>query len=187
MRPAALALVLLALLAAPAAAQDGAFSEIPLLDHDGNEVLLHRDLLHGKTVVMASFFTSCLAVCPEVTRKMKTIERRLGARCGRQVHLISISVDPETDTPERLRAYRERHGVDSDCWTFVTGTPENVDAALRELGFFSDTAENHTSLLVIGHEPVGNWRKADGLGPIKPMMHAIRLALEDAHSLENGR
>jgi protein SCO1/2 len=136
--------------------------------------------MHDKTVVMASFFTSCLSVCPKVTSMMKDVERRLGPRVGRQVHLISFSVDPETDTPERLRAYRARHGIDDDSWTFVTGTPENVDLALRELGFYSDTAENHTSLVVVGDERAGNWRKADGLGRSKAVMRLIRQALDEA-------
>jgi protein SCO1/2 len=169
----------LCLAATSAGAQDGAFSEIPLVDHDGHQFQLHQDLLHDKTVVMASFFTSCLAVCPKVTRLMKDVEHRLGPRCGRQVHLISFSVDPETDTPERLRAYRKRHGIDEDCWTFVTGTPENMDLALRELGFFSDMAENHTSLIVVGDEQAGNWRKAEGLGKSKAVMKLIRQALDD--------
>jgi protein SCO1/2 len=179
-RARAIAAGLLLLAASATQAQDRAFSEIQLIDHEGREVLLHRDLIHDKTLVMASFFTSCVAVCPKVTEMMSDVHRRLGVRSGRQVHLLFLSVDPETDTPERLRAYRERHGIDDPNWLFITGTPENMDLALRELGFFSDTAENHTSLVVVGNEQAGNWRKADGLGRSKAVMKLIRLALDDA-------
>lgn len=161
---------------APARA-GGAFPDVPLVDQDGREVLLHRDLLEGKVLVLSSFFTSCPIVCPKVMRRLRGVRSWLGDRAGREVHLVSFSVDPETDTPQRLRRYAERHRID---WTLVTGEPENVDRALRELGFYSDMAENHTSIVLVADERRGTWRKADGYeGRRRDITRLVRQALEE--------
>lgn len=81
--------------------------------------------LRGNVLVLDFFFTSCRTVCPVQTSRMAQVQERLDDTAG--VHLISFSVDPETDTPDVLKAYAGRYGADSTRWSFLTGAPEAMD------------------------------------------------------------
>ncbi len=88
--------------------------------------------LEGKVWIASFFFTSCPSVCPELTRKMKELEERV--RGNDDIRLVSFSVDPDTDTPEKLRAYREKFGIDTDQWVFLTGTRQQMlDVVLGQM------------------------------------------------------
>ena len=85
----------------PSAAQKY-FSDVELINQDGEKVRFYSDVLKGKTVVVNAFFTTCTSVCPPMNRSMEKIQAALGPRVGKDVFLVSITVDPETDTPPRL-------------------------------------------------------------------------------------
>jgi protein SCO1 len=138
------------------------FTDVVLTDQNGKEVRLYSDLLAGKIVVINSFFATCHGSCPVMGAAFRKIQSALGDRLGRDVHLISITVDPETDTPERLRNYAKSASAEKG-WHFVTGDKANVQQALRKLGLLTDTKETHTAVMLIGNEPKGVWKKAFGL------------------------
>lgn len=100
--------------------------EWTLTDHEGKP-FGSKDLV-GDVFIASFFFTSCPSVCPEITRKMKELEERV--RDDENIRLISFSVDPETDTPEKLRAYREKFGIKGEQWVFLTGTREQIHQVL---------------------------------------------------------
>ncbi len=79
------------------------FSDVELLDQDGRKVRFYSDMLKGKIVVVNAFFTTCTSVCPPMNRSMEKIQEALGDRLGKEVFLVSISVDPLTDTPPRIK------------------------------------------------------------------------------------
>lgn len=93
-----------------------------LTSHDGKP-FGSKDL-EGKVYIASFFFTSCPSICPELTRAMQQLEQRM--RDDEDVRFVSFSVDPETDTPEKLRAYREKFGITGDQWVFLTGTREQM-------------------------------------------------------------
>jgi protein SCO1/2 len=93
--------------------------------------------LRGKVLAVSFVFTTCSDTCPVVTAKLAEIRRRLGADFGRRVHFASISVDPLTDTPERLRAYAAKFGADGPGWSFLTGKPADVDDVVRGFGAYA--------------------------------------------------
>lgn len=133
-----------------------------LTDQDGRP--FGSAQLDGKVWVAGFAFTSCRSICPMLTSQMANLQRRL-ARHGDRVHLVTITVDPETDTPEVLRAYAERHHADLARWSFLTGAPEQVRTTL-ERGFFV---------------PVGDRREIEGGYDI---LHTGRLVLVDrAHRM----
>lgn len=154
------------------------FTDVVLVDQDGEPMRLYSDLLRGKTVVISPFFTSCTGVCPVLTGKLAAIQRRFADRLGKDLRLISISVDPETDTPERLKAYAERFNA-GPGWYFVAGKKENVDWALYKLGQYVEEKEAHTNILIIGNETTGRWRKVFGLSPPEELIHAVEEVLDD--------
>ncbi|HEX6085994.1 MAG TPA: SCO family protein [Thermoanaerobaculia bacterium] len=172
-------LALLLLLATAASASDfrkaglNYFTDVELLDQDGKKVRFYSDLIAGKVVVINSFFASCSGSCPVMSAAFRRIQSALGDRVGRDVHLVSITVDPETDTPEQLRAFA-KNAKAGPGWHLVTGSKENVTAALRKLGLFTETKETHTSVVLIGNEPHGVWKKAFGLADADEIVRLVR-------------
>jgi protein SCO1/2 len=97
-----------------------------------------------------------------MSRNMEKIQEALGDRLGKEVFLVSISVDPVTDTPPRLKEYARKFHA-RPGWTFLTGKKENVDWALYKVGQYVETKDDHTTIWIIGNEATGLWKKALGL------------------------
>lgn len=171
-------------LAAPAAADLAAspaqsyFGEIPLVNQDGQTMRLYSDLIRDKIVVIDFMFTSCTGACPIMSNNFARIQEWLGGRLGKDVHLISVSVDPENDTPAKLKEYAARYKA-RPGWYFLTGTRENVDAALRKLGNYVETPEAHQNLFIIGNERSGLWKKAFGLAAPEALLPIVQSVVED--------
>lgn len=138
------------------------FTDVELVDQNGEKVRFYSDLLAGKVVIINSFFATCNGSCPVMSGTFRKIQAALGDRLGRDVHLISISVDPETDTPAKLRKFAGQAKAQPG-WHFVTGDKKNVNQALYKLGLLTETKESHTAIVLIGNEPKGVWKKAFGL------------------------
>jgi protein SCO1 len=149
------------------------FTDLPLLDQDGRKVRLYSDLIAGKTIVVNSFFASCSGSCPVMTGTFRKIQSALGDRLGRDVHMISITVDPENDTPAQLRKFANDAAA-KPGWRFVTGDKEHVAQALQKLGLKTDTKETHTAVVIIGNEPKGVWKKAFGLAPSDEVLKLVQ-------------
>jgi protein SCO1/2 len=106
------------------------------------------------------------------------IQDRLGDRLGKDVHLISISVDPVNDTPAKLKEFAARFKA-RPGWFFLTGTKENVDAALRKLGQYVETRESHQNLFLIGNDRTGLWKKAFGLARPEDIFPVVDSVVND--------
>src|SRR5215207_3927345 len=91
-----------------AAAAQKYFSDVELVDQDGRRLRFYSDVLKGRTVVINAFFTTCTSVCPPMNRNLEKVQEALGQRLGKDVFILSISVDPLTDTPPRLKEYSRR-------------------------------------------------------------------------------
>ena len=137
------------------------FPDVTLVTHEGKEVNFYRDLVQGKVVSINFIFTSCKDVCPAETARMRQVQKLLGERVGDDVHMYSISTDPEVDTPEVLAAYRKKFGVE-EGWTFLTGKKDEIDLLQRKLGLLITDLEDprdHNINLVVGNEETGRWMK----------------------------
>ena len=130
--------------------------DVWLTDQNGARHRLHSDLIEGKSVMIQFFFTSCTTVCPVLATVFRGVQDRAGDRLGDDLHLISISVDPVVDTPERLAAFAKHHGA-KEGWTFLTGDPDDIRDVLTSFGVYTRKKEEHSSLAVIGHQPSGTW------------------------------
>lgn len=154
------------------------FSDVILVNQDGEEMRLYSDLIQGKVVVINSFFTTCTGVCPIMIKKFTEIANALGDRVGKDVHLISISVDPETDTVPRLKEYAERINAPAG-WYFLGGPKKNVDQALTKLGQIVSARENHKNIFIIGNARTGLWKKAFGLAPGEEILRIVEEVVND--------
>lgn len=149
------------------------FTDLELVDQNGEKIRFYSDLLAGKIVVINSFFATCNGSCPVMSGTFRKIQAVLGDRLGRDVHLISISVDPETDTPAQLRKFAKAASA-APGWHFVTGDKKNVEAALHKLGLRTNSKETHTAVVLIGNEPKGVWKKAFGLAPSEDVVKLVQ-------------
>jgi protein SCO1 len=154
------------------------FSDVELLDQDGRKVRFYTDMLKGKTVVVNAFFTTCTSVCPPMNRNMEKMQEALGDRVGKDVFLVSISVDPATDTPPRLKEYARRFHA-KPGWVFLTGKKENVDWALYKVGQYVESKDDHTTIIVIGNEATGLWKKALGMAKSEELLQIVRSVADD--------
>jgi protein SCO1/2 len=154
------------------------FTDVILINQYGEQMRFYSDLIRGKVVVINVFFTSCAGVCPPMARTLAAISERLGDKLGKQVHLISISVDPTTDTPERLREFAKKFNA-RPGWFFLTGKKENVELALSKLGQYVEVREDHSNIIIVGNEPTGLWKKAFGLAPPEELMRVVESVLND--------
>jgi protein SCO1/2 len=154
------------------------FSDVELIDQDGQKVRFYTDVLKNKVVVINTFFTTCTSICPPMNRNFEKIQEALGDRLGKDVFLVSISVDPATDTPTRLKEYGRRFHA-RPGWMFLTGKKENLDWALYKLGQYVETKDDHTSIFIIGNEPKGLWKKAFGLAKAEELIKIVEDVIKD--------
>jgi cytochrome oxidase Cu insertion factor (SCO1/SenC/PrrC family) len=161
----------------PTAAQKY-FTDVELIDQDGRRVRLYSDLLKGKVVVINTFFTTCDATCPMLAAGFAKIQKWLGDRLGKDVYLISISVDPETDTPPRLKEYAAKFNAHPG-WFFLTGDKKNVDFALEKFGQVLEKKNDHLNLFYIGNEKTGLWKKAFGLANGDELIKVVESVMND--------
>jgi len=138
--------------------------DVPLLDQTGKAVHFYSDLVEGKVVAMNFIFTTCTTICPPMGATFARVQKELGERVGRDVHLISVSVDPTTDTPQRLEAWSQRFGA-GPGWTLVTGSKPNIDRLLKALQVFNADYTEHSPTVLVGNDPANHWMRAYGLAP----------------------
>ena len=181
MRPLPLLLAVgIVLTAASLAAQpDGMMSlsvpDVPLRDQNGKVVHLYSDLIRGNAVVMNFVFTSCTTICSPMGANFGALQSQV----GRDVRLISISIDPGTDTPERLKKWSsqfQRGSLQGATWTLLTGSRENVDRALKALGAYTANRFNHAPMLLVGDGQTNRWIRANGLVAPSEVVKMIKRA-----------
>jgi cytochrome oxidase Cu insertion factor (SCO1/SenC/PrrC family) len=139
------------------------FPNLELVTQDGATVHFHDDLLKGKTVLINFLFTTCTGVCSPMTANLARVQKLLGDRVGRDIVMISITVDPENDTPAALKAFAAKFDV-KPGWYFLTGSKANVDAVLAKLGGYVSDKNQHSSVVLVGNVARGGWQKMLAVG-----------------------
>jgi YVTN family beta-propeller protein len=136
--------------------------DVNVLDQDGNALHFYSDLIKDKTVAINFIFTNCTTICPPLAATFARVQKEMGDKVGKDVHFISISVDPLTDTPERLKAWGAKFKA-GPGWTFVTGEKQEMDKLLNALGAAVSKREDHTPAMIIGNDAKGVWTRTYGL------------------------
>lgn len=154
------------------------FTDVMLVNQHGEKMRFYSDLLQGKVVIINSFFATCAGSCLPLNRNLEKLQQGLGAHMGKDVHIISISVDPAVDTPANLKAYAKKLNA-GPGWYFLTGTKESVEFALKKIGQFVDNKQDHLNIFIIGNERTGLWKKAFGLAKSDELMKVVDSVLAD--------
>lgn len=142
--------------------QSDQFSNVLLFDQHGSPVRFYDDLVRDKTVIINLMYTGCGETCPANTAELAKINDLLGQRMGRDIIMVSLSIDPVADTPARLKQYWESFGA-KPGWLFVTGKPAEIDRLRRELGAYDlDPAidanpSQHAGFITVGNDRTDRW------------------------------
>lgn len=149
------------------------FTDTELTTHDGNKVRFYSDVLDGHVVAINVMYTSCKGACPMLTQKLAQVSRELGDLFGTQIYFVSVSNDPERDTPQALSEFARKQGVNLDGWTFLTGSKLKVDGVIKKIGLYSSRFEQHKSIILLGNTRTGRWQKVEPNLPYQAM--AVKL------------
>ena len=137
---------------------EGYIPNLQVKNQDGETVRFYDDLIKGKIVIISFIYTSCTDICPLTTARLSQLEDRLGDALGRDVFMISMTVDPKRDTPEKMKefsaAFQTRPG-----WTFVTGALEDIRAINYKFGERSEILSEHRNQIVLGNDATGEWQR----------------------------
>ena len=147
--------------------------DAPLQDQDGRNVRFVQDAVGGRIVVVDTFFTNCGLICPILGAIFADLQDQLGDLLGRDVRLISISVDPLTDIPPRLKKYAAQWEA-RPGWYFLTGEKKNVDRVLEGLGLYSADFREHPSAFLVGDVREGTWTRIYGFATPEQLMGHVK-------------
>lgn len=154
------------------------FTDVILVNQDGEKMRFYSDLLKGKTVIINSFFATCQGSCLPITRNLEKVQEALGDRLGKDARIISISVDPEVDTPAELKAFGRKFHARAG-WYFLTGSKENVEFVLKKIGQFVSDKQDHYNIVIIGNDRTNLWKKAFGLAKSEALIEVVESVLDD--------
>jgi len=135
--------------------------DVTVQDQNGKSLNFYTDLVKGKVVAINFVFTTCTTICPPLTATFRRVQQQL-AEQNSSAQLISISVDPAIDTPERLRDFAAKFKVEPG-WAFVTGNTSDINSLLQQLGVAVTNKNDHTPMILIGNDEAGYWTRAYGL------------------------
>jgi cytochrome oxidase Cu insertion factor (SCO1/SenC/PrrC family)/mono/diheme cytochrome c family protein len=149
------------------------FPNLPVVNQNGETLKFYDDLIKDKIVIVMFIYTSCTDICPLTTARMTLIEDKLGPAVGRDIFIVSMTVDPEVDTPEKLKAYSKSFAT-GPGWTFVTGKPEDIRAINYRLGERSKILSDHRNEIVLGNDVTGEWQRDNVMGDLDRVVTTIR-------------
>lgn len=141
------------------------FTDLPLLTQDGKQVRFYTDVLKDRVVLINFVYTNCKDSCPLITQMLNKVRDSLGERFDNPVRFVSISTDPERDTPRALSEFAKQQKADDPGWFFLTGEKKNVDFVIKRLGQYSPNVESHSTLMLAGNVRTRHWIKIMPMTP----------------------
>lgn len=154
--------------------------DLELLDQDGRKVKFRSEVIGDRIVVINTFYTACTTVCPALIYIFVELQDLLGEYLGREVVLVSLSVDPRTDTPLRLKEFARKQKA-KPGWVFLTGDRDNLSRVLLGLDAYSLKIDEHPVMTIIGDNKTG-WKRFYGFAGPRQLMKHIAALIEERKS-----
>ena len=132
-----------------------------LRDQNGTPVHFASDIVGDRIMALNFIYTDCNTACPVASAIFSKLQNRLGEKLTQDVRMVSLSINPGTDTPERLKAYAERFHASPE-WVWLTGQKAQVDALLKGLGVYRADYTNHASVILVGDPSRDVWMRFNG-------------------------
>lgn len=146
--------------------------KLKLVRDDGKRVSLPDELNDGRAVVINFIYTSCTQICPVTSRTFMQLQEKLGSDV-KQMHLVSISIDPEQDTPPVLREYAKRFEAGKG-WNFYTGTTDASIATQRAFDVYRGDKMNHAPVTLLRAAPGKPWVRIEGFASADELLNKYR-------------
>ena len=147
---------------------------VDVVDQDRRELKFYDDVLKGKIVVISFVYTSCTNICPLVIARLAEVRDMLGDAFGRDIHFVSISIDPIPDTPEKLKDHAAAFQIDKG-WTFLTGDPGNIDLIRHRLGERSrQKISQHRNEVLLFNDKTASWARESPFSDLGVLANSIR-------------
>jgi cytochrome oxidase Cu insertion factor (SCO1/SenC/PrrC family) len=152
--------------------------DIEVVNQDGRHVRFNSEVVEGRIAIVTGFFTTCSSMCPITQEKLSQVAKLLGSRLGKDVVIVSVSVDPQNDTPARMKDWGEKFHI-GPGWTLLTGNPAEVDTLLKSLGLSVPLPQRHQSALMVGSTASGwvrisSWASAEKLVKLAESMSSAK-------------
>jgi len=148
---------------------------VTLVRADGTKVSLPKEMDDGKPVILNFIYTTCTAICPVMSQTFAEVQKRLGDERSK-VHMVSISIDPEQDTPKRLAEYAKRYDAGPQ-WVFYTGTLDASIAVQKAFDAYRGDKMNHLPLTFVRIAPGKPWVRMDGFATPDDIVKEYRTLL----------
>jgi len=149
--------------------------DVELIDQFGMSVPLRTLLESNQPVALNFIFTTCTTICPVMTATFAHMRRELGD-AGEHLRLVSISIDPDYDRPEALKAYAEQFRA-GEGWSFLTGDSEDIVQVLRSFGSYEGSKMNHQPVTLLKRPGVSSWTRINGLASGKDLAGEVATRL----------
>ena len=155
------------------------FTNLELINQDGETVRFFDDVLKDKVVVINFIFTNCEGACPLITHKLTLVRDGLEGNIGDPIQFVSLSLDPARDTPAAMKEFAKTHNADHDGWVFLTGKSENLQNIIKRLGQFTDDIEAHSTMMLAGNVNSAHWMKIQPQEMPPQIIQKLNLLMED--------
>jgi protein SCO1 len=148
--------------------QEKNFPNVPLISHEGRKVNFYDDLIKGKVVTVNFFYAKCDEICPLVSANLAKVQKILGDQVGRDIFMYSISLKPEEDNLDAIRAYRDSWHA-GPGWSFFTGQSSDIEKIRKGIGFtypepaIDKDKTQHIGNIRYGNEPLMLWAACPGV------------------------
>ncbi|MHC4088780.1 MAG: SCO family protein [Planctomycetota bacterium] len=150
------------------------FTDLPLLTQDGKSVRFYTDVLKDRVVLINFLYTNCKDACPLMTQMLIQVRDRLGEMFDNPVRFVSISTDPERDSPQALTKFAKQQKADDPGWVFLTGEKKNIDFILKRLGQYSPNVEGHSTMMLAGNVRTRHWIKIMPMTPVPAILAKLQ-------------
>lgn len=152
--------------------------DIEVVNQDGRHLRFNSQVVDGRIAIVTGFFTTCSSMCPITQEKLSQVAKLLGPRLGKEVVIVSVSVDAKNDTPARMKDWGEKFHI-GPGWTLLSGKRAEVDTLLKSLGLFVELQQRHQSALMIGSTASGwvrisSWTSSEKLARLAASMASAK-------------
>jgi protein SCO1/2 len=158
--------------------------DVQVVTQSGRHLHFNSELLKGRVAIVTGFFTTCTSMCPITQESLAHVAKLLGPRLGKDVIIVSVSVDPGNDTPARMKAWAEKFHI-GPGWTLAGGNKAEVQLLLKSLGLAVDLPQRHQSLLMIGSERSG-WVRISSWTPAEKLARLADSMALSARAINSG-
>ncbi len=152
---------------------EGYIPNVPVVNQHGETLRFYDDVIKGKIVVISFIYTSCKDICPLLTARLSQVAELLGDKMGRDVFFVSISVDPNNDTPAKLKEHATAYHAGAG-WAFLTGQLADIKLINGRLGEKMRSLSEHRTEIVLGNDETGEWARNSVFGDLTRLVMDIR-------------